>query len=441
MTTPGEYTDNMLHRVYPDPGTIEDMATRDHIAMMMLSHQRAMGKTTSYPFKLAPPQGLAANRADAQTGAGQTAFGHRSTVGEWLVTNGQYKGSVYINDKDIEEGDASNEASYLRAVGLETDGLIEEFGETIETYLWAEPGKYLASVDTAGVHDTNGVITLAVASDAHKFDVGMILVCSANDGATSTDDLEDGVGYVVDVDTDAGTVTVDTTQGGTGASPAAWETASDSAAVYLFRFGDFQGDGAGNTGSTVGTYIIDGFGDWITASRATTTKFNVNRGRDSRLSGVRVTGAGPIEKRLKDLGTRIATTSGKKGKLTGFLYDDQWQALCNELESRGITPVEKTAQGKKTTFGYSSISLVLPSGMAEIIPTSHCGPTTGWLLNLKHWNLCATKAQFPRVMNADGFRMLRRAADDSYEFRITCYGHLATPYPSFHGRVGLAALS
>jgi hypothetical protein len=44
-------------------------------------------------------------------------------------------------------------------------------------------------------------------------------------------------------------------------------------------------------------------------------------------------------------------------------------------------------------------------------------------------------------MNADGFRMLRRAADDSYEFRITCYGHLATPYPSFHGRVGLAALS
>jgi hypothetical protein len=66
MTTPGEYTDNMLHRVYPDPGTIEDMATRDHIAMMMLSHQRAMGKTTSYPFKLAPPQGLAANRATGQ---------------------------------------------------------------------------------------------------------------------------------------------------------------------------------------------------------------------------------------------------------------------------------------------------------------------------------------------------------------------------------------
>src|SRR5262245_66041874 len=66
MPTPGQYTDNFLHTVYPDPGTIGDLATRDHVGMMLLTHEKALGKITSYPFRLQGGQGHAGKRPDSQ---------------------------------------------------------------------------------------------------------------------------------------------------------------------------------------------------------------------------------------------------------------------------------------------------------------------------------------------------------------------------------------
>src|SRR5262245_35438634 len=111
MPTPGQYTDNFLHTVYPDPGTIGDLATRDHVGMMLLTHRMAPGKIASYPFRLQGGQGHAGKRPDSQfvTTADTTGLlaggGGRAVVGEWLVQNGDYTGTVLIRDKDAEEGD------------------------------------------------------------------------------------------------------------------------------------------------------------------------------------------------------------------------------------------------------------------------------------------------------------------------------------------------
>jgi hypothetical protein len=454
MVSPGQYTDNFLHTIYPDPGTIGDLATRDHVGMMLLTHEKALGKITSYPFKLQGGQGHAARRVDSQfittQGTGlQAGGGGRSVVGEWLVTNGDYTGTVTIRDKDSEEGDASNEASYLRNVVMETDGLIEEFGEVFETYLMGDSSatastrlsKSLGRALQAGVA-AGGLMTLDTPEESHNFQVGM--ACVAVDETLPNDLLGNtttGVGWVVAVDTELGTVTFSLTQGGAATMPTAWDGAANP--VQVFRYGDFQGTGTNATGSQIGVYIVDGFQDWITSTSTPGTKFNINRNIDSRLAGVRLStlkSVGSIENRILQLGTEIQITSGNKGPLKCIINSRQWTKLVGELKSRGVTPHESTVKGATTSFGYSAIYVDLPQGRCEVIPSPHLRATVCLMLNLKSWHFCATKGMFPRVMNGDGLRLLRKAASDDYEFRTTCYAHLACQYPSWNGRATLAAV-
>lgn len=465
MVTPGQYTDNFLHTVYPDPGTIGDLATRDHVAMMLLSHDKVMGKITSYPFKLQGGQGHAARRKDSQFITNQPSpspnlagGGGRSVVGEWLVTNGDYTDTVVIRDKDSEEGDASNEASYLRNVVMETDGLIEEFGEVYETYLMgggqaiAGLNKALGNALAAGI-GANGVVTLVTPEDSHNFQVGMAISATITSVATTllgdagSSAATGGVAWVIAVDTELGTFTTGISQG--QAAPGNTFTAFTTPAVplHFFRYGDFQGSvsttGANGTAQDVGVYIVDGFQDWITSTSQPGTKFNVARNVDSRLTGVRLSTAkavGSIENRILQLATEIQITSGTKGPLKVLINSRQWTKLVGELKSRGVTPHESTVKGATTSFGYSAIYVDLPQGRSEVIPSPHIPQTLLLMLNMKSWHFCATKGMFPRVMNGDGLRLLRKATSDDYEFRTTCYSHLACQYPSWNGRATLAAV-
>lgn len=476
MVTPGQYTDNFLHTIYPDPGTIGDLAIRDHVGMMILSKDKALGKITSYPFKLQGGVGHAARRVDSQAITGGIAAadatgllaggGGRAVVGEWLVTNGDYTGTVVIRDKDAEEGDASNEASYLRAVVMETDGLIEEFGEVIETYLMgfgagqaAAAGvrqpRSLARVTIAG-SGASGVMTCDTPEDAHNFQLGMAVIAineldaTAVLGATPvTPPVAAGsVFWVIAIDTELGTFTVGLTQGAVvGTTPTTW----DGVNIQVFRYGDYSNLTSGanvaaatnNSGSQTGVAIIDGFQDWITPTSTPGTKFNVSRNVDSRLTGVRLStlkSVGSIENRLLQLGTEIQITSGTHGPLKAIIHSRQWTKLVGELKSRGVTPHESTVKGVTTAFGYSAIYVDLPQGRCEVIPSPHIPQTVALMLNLKSWHFCATKGMFPRVMNGDGLRLLRQSNADNYEFRTTFYGHLACQYPSWNGRATLAAV-
>jgi hypothetical protein len=472
VVTPGQYTDNFLHTIYPDPGTIGDLATRDHVAMMLLTHDKALGKITSYPFKLQGGQGHAARRVDSQFITSQgtgllAAQGGRSVVGEWLVTNGDYTDTVVIRDKDSEEGDASNEASYLRNVVMETDGLIEEFGEVFETYLMSFGGgvaagagvrqpKSLARVTQAGIGAV-GVLTLDTPEDAHNFQIGMAIIAIEETDATivlgsaSNGTAGGSVHWVIAVDTELGTITTGLTQGAStpGVTATAWDGATN--AIQVFRYGDYANYTSGspvaavtnNSGSQTGVYVIDGFQDWITPTSQPGSKFNVTRNVDSRLTGVRLSTAksvGSIENRILQLGTEIQITSGNKGPLKVIINSRQWTKLVGELKSRGITPHESTVKGATTSFGYSAIYVDLPQGRSEVIPSPHIQATLCIMLNMKSWHFCATKGMFPRVMNGDGLRLLRKATSDDYEFRTTCYAHLACQYPSWNGRATLAAV-
>jgi len=425
------YVDQYLHRRYARPGKIECMAVHDKPVLDMLKKGKHSGSGLTFhePVRVSNPQGLSATRATTQETSGGTHAGATSVVAEWSLPYGDYTGGVEISDKAIDAGGDVPSGSYLSPIGLETDGIIEEFGEVMDTYLWAEPGKSVGQYN--GNNISTGVITLtgdAAESQIMNFNIGAPFQVSANDGSGAHSLLGSGsTGWVIAVNYDTLQVTFSTTAGGSAGTPTGWDTADTS--LFLFRKGDFQGT-SGNTP----VFIIDSFADWIPSSAPGSTAFKgVDRSVDSRLGGARLTSTQAAglsnEERIKRLVTKLNSTFGGSGEKLVVLESIQWQKLASVLEARGQRPLD----GRTANLSYQYITLQTGKGLAKVISSPKCRPDTFWALEIDKWTL-RTLSGFPKVMKGDGFTMLRKATSDKYEFRIACYGHISTPYPSRHGR-------
>lgn len=426
------YRDQFLHRRYAKPGKIECLAVHDKVVLDMLKKGRHTGSGTTFhePVIVSNPQGLGATRAAAQLAAESGAPGADAVVAEWNLPYGDYAGSVLIRHKDIAAGGDVPDGSYMKPFGLQTDGIIEELGEVMDTYIFSEPGK------AVGVYNGNaisaGVLTLlgdAAETQIMNFNIGAPYQVSANDGSGAHSLLGSGaIGWVIAVNYDDLTVTFSTSAGGVAGTPTGWDTADTT--IFLFKNGDFQGT-SGNTP----TFIIDSFADWVPSTLLTETFKGVPRGAgtDSRLSGARLTAtqaAGlSTEERIKKLVTKLNSTFGGKGEKLVVMESIQWQKLASVLEKRGHRPLD----GKTANMGYQYLTLQTGRGMAKIISAPKCRPDTFWALEIDKWTL-RTLSGFPEVMKSDGFQMLRKATSDSYEFRIVAFAQLTTPYPSRHGR-------
>ncbi len=429
------YRDQFLHRRYAKPGKIECLATHDRVLLDMLKKGRHSGSGTSFhePVIVSNPQGLGADRASAQLGAESGAAGADSVVAEWNLPYGDYAGSVLIRHKDIAAGGDVPDGSYMKPFGLQTDGIIDELGEVMDSYILSEPGKSL------GVYNGNlistGVLTLtgdAAETQIMNFNLGSIWQTSANDGSGAHSLLGSGsLGYVIGVNYDDLTVTFATSAAlavaGTAGTPTGWDAADTT--VFLFKNGDFQGT-SGNTP----TFIIDSFADWIPSAAPGSTLFmGVHRAVDSRLGGARLTATQAsglsTEERIKKLVTKLNSTFGGKGEKLVVMESIQWQKLASVLEKRGQRPLD----GKTANMGYQYLHLQTGRGSAKVISAPKCRPDVFWAFEIDKWTL-RTLSGFPEVMKSDGFQMLRKATSDQYEFRIVAFPHLSTPYPSRHGR-------
>jgi hypothetical protein len=425
------YTDQYLHRRYARPGKIECLAVHDKPILDMLKKGKhsGSGKTFHEPVRLSNPQGLSASRSSTQLVSAGTHAGAQSVVLEWSLPYGDYTGGVEITDKDIDAGGDVPTGSYLSPIGLETDALIEEFGEVMDTYIFAEPGK--ACGQYSGSAMSAGVLTLtgdAAESQIMNFNIGAAFQVSANDGSGAHSLLGSGsVGYVIGVNYDTLQVTFSSVAGGSASTPTAWDTADTS--IFLFRNGDFQG-----TSGNSPVFIIDSFADWIPSSAPGSTAFKgVDRSVDSRLGGARLTSAQANglsnEERIKRLVTKLNSTFGGSGEKLVIMESTQWQKLASVLEARGQRPLE----GKTANMSYQYITLQTGKGVCKVVASPKCRPDTFWALEMDKWTL-RTLSGFPKVMKGDGFTMLRKATADRYEFRIAAYAHLSTAYPSRHGR-------
>lgn len=428
------YVDQYLHRRYAKPGKIECLAVHDKVVLDMLKKAKhsGSGKTFHEPVIVSNPQGLASNLPAAQQVSEGGHAGSACVVGEWSLPYGDYAGEVLITDKDIAAGGDVPDGAYLKPFGLQTDGIISELGEVMDTYIFSEPGRSVGSYTGASM--AAGVLTLvgnSAETEIMNFNIGAAFQSANADAGTpaAATLLGSGsVGFVVGVNYDTLAVTFSATPGGAAGTPLNWNTATPT--NFLFRNGDFQGTGGGFTP----TFIIDSFSDWIPSSAPGSTPFKgLDRSSDSRLGGARLTAAQAAgltsEERIKRLVTKLNSTFGGTGEKLVVMESIQWQKLASLLEKRGQRPLD----GKTANMGYQYLTLQTGRGMAKIISAPKCRPDTFWALELDKWSL-RTLSGFPAVIKSDGFQMLRKATSNNYGFRIVAYAHLSTPYPSRHGR-------
>ncbi len=380
------------------------LVNEEHVFLDMLNTQeRGTGRQLIVPIIDANAQGLGGSVADAQVAAEQASGGTYQGA-DWNIGWGDYSAHVNIGDKAMAVS-ASDMGAFFQDKKEEVDSLYRAWGDTFSSYALRDQGHSLGSGT-----NSSGVQTLTVVQDIVNFEVGMIVVPSANDGTSTSHTLiaSAGLGYVVAVNYNTGRFSVSATSGGTAGTPSNW-----TGTMYYFRSGDFGGDVSPNR-------IILGYGAWNPASDPTSTTFEgVNRAVNIvRRSGVRlvaadVTGLG-VEKRIKKLCTIMASRAKKPTKV--LLHPEQWLALADSLEARGQRPID----GKVGTFSFPKLQLASPGGMVEVFSDRFMPLLQAYAFDPSGIRLLSVDG-FPKVVNGDGFQMVRRTTSNVYEFRLAAY--------------------
>jgi hypothetical protein len=397
----------------------------DHVFMDSLdTGRRGTGRRWIIPVIDRNPQGLAAAVADAQTGAEQTSGGNIGGI-DFTVAWGDYSAHVDIGDK-VMAASASDLGAFFEDKKEEIDGLYRAFGDVMSSYMLRDQGHSLGSGT-----DSSGVQSLVNKADIVNFEVGQILVASANPGTATTDSLIGAptLAYVIKVNYGTGQFTVAATSGGTAATPASW-----TGTMYYFRNSDFGG------GSTPNRILL-GFGAWNPAADPSAGEsfegvdrtINMIRRSGVRLVASDVNGLG-LETRLKKLIVRMASRAKPAKKIV--LHPEQWQPLSDSLEGRG----QRALDGEGATFSYRKIELSTPRGMVEVTADKFMPITDAYAYDPDAIRV-ATLSGFPAIVNADGLQMLRKATSNAFEFRLICYPGYAHRDPVRTGRVPLVTPS
>lgn len=399
---------------------IDDLTKKDRPFFGMVQREEDLGGDQYvHPFIFQNPQGFGATLAKAQQGSSQGSGNGNLQGRKWKVAYGDYSASVSIGDKVI-KASRSNVGAFLRDQETEINGLYNGFGDTFSTYLYSNGGQSVGQFSNI----TTGVITLTNADDVVNFEVGQILVVSVNDGSDPSHILVAGSaqGFVVNVDRNAGTLTVSATSGGAAGTPTNW-----AANQFMFRDGDFGGSGA--------TRILLGLGAWIPSAAPTTTTFeNINRTIDSaRMSGIRLTAAEiasvTLEQRLKRLVTRMRGRNFGPGPDAVFLNPEKWQNVADSLESRGYREI-----GAEAEFGYENITFKAGGKTVKLYADPFCPIGTAFALKMDTVKLGGL-SKIPEVVNGDGLEMLRAVSTNDYEYRLVAYPAFVVAAPGFCGRV------
>jgi hypothetical protein len=281
------------------------------------------------------------------------------------------------------------------------------------------------ALGTVSSGQTTGTVTLGTTSDVRKFEIGMTLQVSSDDGSpTSPAGVRTGFVTVKSVDRLNGTVTI--TSGNwndPGNIPAV--AGSDS----IFRAGNYAG-------------CIKGFSGWLPSSNPTggDSWFAIDRSQDPfRLGGVRktVTGLSPRE------GLMTAAMEGfnNGGAPTHeFRHTADYLNLQLELQSSGNLYVQKEMAEKPgdQVFGmpFEGVMVMGPTGPIKIFPDYNCTQGTSYMLQFDTWTLAGT-GDFPYIDAQDGNRILREESADAYEGRIVGDLQLYCEAPGYNVRVTL----
>lgn len=385
------------------------------------------GKYEVIPAIIGAPQGIARTRATAQAIAAGVN-GSKIKGIDWICNWGDLSQSLNITDKEIAA--SKGQASFFQQLEKRYSMAVQEANRWIAYAVIADRGRSLASGTI-----TSGVITLATAMDATKFELGSAVQASAGDGTSNAHTLlgSGSIGYVTAVNPEAGTVTVSASASSTTAgTPSGW-----TGTMYFF-FAETFGTG-GTTNEIIGG---GGLLSWIpSAAPSSGDSFNgVDRSvAPYKLAGLRVPSSYLSGKSIADkfrTAAMYASTVGTSPGLTHFFCNpEDWLSLAIELENKGIYDLSMKGDNK-VTFNVKALAIVTSTGAVPVVAdrTVPKGTVLGLTMPKDGSNIYIKSlgdASLMKIMGEDGQRLLRSATEDSYEMRWVGYSTLVVSAPGY----------
>ena len=285
----------------------------------------------------------------------------------------------------------------------------------------------------------SGVITLDNAQQAMFFQPGMILNSYSVSGLTPTQSTGAALGYVIAIDTGAGTVTVSATAGGAAGTPSGWSTAFP----YLSVSGDTNFISNGLASANMLKWA--GFLAWLPAASpgGSDNFFGVNRSvMPSTLAGYRFPGSGEsIQDALIDAVNQLeaqATPAGKPDFI--FINPVSYQALIKQLTSQGVYQMVKAKVNEDVSISFKS--LVLPTGTGEIniLQDRNCLPQAAFVITSKTWKIrsLGKLTQFLTWPGAYDQIGIPVPGQDAVQCQLVSYSQLTCNAPAANAYVSLS---
>lgn len=381
---------------------VENMVYQDNPLLAMLpKYEQFGGDNLKLPIKFGIPQGRSATFVTAQNN--KTNSQYRAFL---LTRNRDY--SLASIDNETIEASKGNSNAFLEAATTEIDGAIEAATRALAIDLY---GNGSGSRGQASAATTGTSIQLSVVEDVTNFEVGMELVFSTDEGGGT---LKSGNVTVVGVDRSAGTLTVDALTAIDGGSGIAQND-------FIFQQGDYD-------------LKIKGLRAWLpeTAPTSGDSFFGVDRSADvTRLAGIRYDGSSqPIEEALIDAASLVAREGGRPDYC--FMSYTKFAELEKALGSK-VQYIDKKISAE---IGFRGIMVHGPRGPITVLPDQNCPENRAFMLSMNMWKLYSL-GKAPKILDADGLKMLRESSADAVEVRVGYYAQLGCRAPGHNATIAL----
>ena len=404
-----------LKELYDDQKIANLVYKNNPFLAMVPKMEEFGGKYMPIPLIVNTSQGRSATFSNAQ--GNQTA----ATVESFALTRASNYSIAQIDNQTM-LASKTDKMAFINGATVVIDGAIRALTNSLATQIFRSGSGTIGQVSAAGINATTGLITLTNPSDIVNFEVNMTL----NGANTETSAPYAAPLYVTSVNRTAGTITVNTSMGGTGSIvvPSGWGAGS-----YLFVQGDRSLAGAG--------LALKGLSGWLptTAPTSGDNWFGVDRSVDpTRLAGVRFNGSSEsIEEAVIDASLLVAREGGNPDVC--IMNFASYAALEKSLGSKA----QYISFDGPAKLYYPGILINGAAGQIKVFPDRSCTSRTAYLLQMDTWKLYSLGPAPHIAKYADGLEMLRVFNSDAAELRVVSYANLGCNAPGFNAVVQLGA--
>jgi hypothetical protein len=372
----------------------------------------------------------------ANLGTAQTYQTAPATVSFLLTTVNVYRvGSI---QNQFLRASAQNIGAFMPAAKMNVKSLYMGASNDIAFQMFSDGSGTRGSYGVGAGSISSGVITLDNLGMVYQFSVNMALVSYSISGSTATQSTGAAVGYVIAVDTGAGTITVSETQQGAAGTPSNWSTSFP----YLARAGDtlFTSNGL----NSANMLCIAGLGAWIpsVAPGGSDSFFTVNRSvSPTKLAGLRFVGTSEsIQDCLIDATNQLSAQSSEAGDPDViFINPVSYQTLVKNLTGQGVFQMIKAKVNEEVEISFKALVLPTANGEISIVQDRNCPSQTAYILTMKTWKL-RSLGKVPQFLTFPGFYDqlgFPIAGADAVEIRVGGYLNLSCNAPGANAVVSL----